>query len=149
MVFSFTDVVVTSKLANVLPAVITTLAGTAAFAGLLLIIVTTTPPAGAGPVRFTIPTDVEPPAIVEGASVTDESITGIAAFNVMVVDLFTAEKLAVMLPAVGNANPQRIDREIYRGKSRRNCYRRGHCRRRICARKNYNGSPKPAPHPSL
>jgi hypothetical protein len=50
MVFRFTDVVVILKLADVDPAIITTLIGTGAFDGLLLIIVATTPPAGAGPV---------------------------------------------------------------------------------------------------
>jgi hypothetical protein len=89
MVFHFTDVVVILKLADVDPAVITTLAGTEAFDGLLLIIVTTTPPAGAGPVRLTVPTEVEPPAMAEGVSVTDERITGVAGFTVIVVDLFT------------------------------------------------------------
>jgi len=108
MVFHFTDVVVILKLADVDPAVITTLAGTEAFDGLLLIIVTTTPPAGAGPVRLTVPTDVEPPAITEGVSVTDERITVIAGFTVMIVDLFTPEKLAVMLPAVGEATASEL-----------------------------------------
>ena len=74
----------------------------------MLIIVTDRPPAGAGPVRLTVPTEDEPPAIMEGVSVTDERITGIAGFTVMVVDLFTPEKLAVMLPAVGEATASEL-----------------------------------------
>jgi hypothetical protein len=89
MVFRFTDAVVILKIADVAPAVTMTLAGTVAFDGLLLKIVITAPPAGAGPVRLTVPTEVEPPAMAEGVSVTDERITGVAGFTVIVVDLFT------------------------------------------------------------
>jgi hypothetical protein len=91
MVFRFTGVVVMLKFEDVDPAVITTLGGTGAFDGLLLEIVITTPPAGAGPVKLTVPTEVEPPAIAEGVSAIDERITGVAGFTVMVVDLFTPE----------------------------------------------------------
>ena len=91
MVFRFTDVVVILKLPDVDPAVTITLAGTGAFDGLLLLMVITTPPAGAGPVRLTVPSEVEPPATAESMSVIDEKIAGVAGFTVMVVDRFGPE----------------------------------------------------------
>lgn len=91
MVFRFTNAVLILKLADVAPAVTMTLAGMVAFDGLLLKIVITAPPAGAGPVRLTVPTEVEPPAIAEGVIVTDESIAGDAGFTVIVVDLLAPE----------------------------------------------------------
>ena len=89
MVFRFTEVVVILKLAVVDPAVTIMLAGTGAFDGLLLLMAITTPPAGAGPVRLTVPCEIEPPATAEGVSVIDESSTGTAGFTTTIVDLFT------------------------------------------------------------
>ena len=53
--------VVTMNVAELLPGGTVTLAGTLATEGLLLDSATTVPPAGAGPLRVTVPVDVPPP----------------------------------------------------------------------------------------
>ena len=69
----------TVKLAELVPAARVSLAGTIALVGLLLESVTAIPPNGAGPLRLTVPVEAEPPTIVEGFSVSDNSAGGFTA----------------------------------------------------------------------
>lgn len=69
----FTRLVVTVKVALVLPLATITLAGTAAINPLLLLSVTLAPPLGATRLRITVPTEVFPPVTLDGFSVSDES----------------------------------------------------------------------------
>jgi hypothetical protein len=64
------------NVAVVEPAEIVTLAGTVATETLLLERFTTAPPAGAGPVRVTVPTEDVPPLRLDGFSVNEESVAG-------------------------------------------------------------------------
>ena len=76
-VVSRTIDVFTVKLALVAPAGTVTLDGTEARPGLLLERETTAPPAGAGPLRVTVPVeDCTPPTTLVGFSVNEESVTG-------------------------------------------------------------------------
>lgn len=74
------------KLAETLPAGIVTVAGTLARVGLLLDNVTTAPPAGAGAVRATVPTETAPPTTEVGLSVKEVKV---AAVSVITVDVVT------------------------------------------------------------
>src|SRR2546427_648497 len=64
--------VVTMNVAELLPGATVTLAGTLATEGLLLDNATTVPPAGAGPLRVTVPVEELPALTVEGESVNDD-----------------------------------------------------------------------------
>jgi hypothetical protein len=70
-VFEPTTLVVTVKVAVVALPATATLAGTCAAEVLLLDKVTTAPPAGAGPVKVTVPVEVAPPGKVVGFTVTE------------------------------------------------------------------------------
>ena len=74
-VSTLTTLVVTVNVAVVAPAATVTLAGTVA-ARLLLDKVTTAPPAGAGPLRVTVPVDGLPPITLVGFTVTEDIVTG-------------------------------------------------------------------------
>jgi hypothetical protein len=71
-----TPAVVTGKDALVAPAATVTLAGTVAAPVLLLESATEEPPAGAAPLRVTIPVEVPPPTTVAGLSVTEARLGG-------------------------------------------------------------------------
>jgi hypothetical protein len=74
-----TAVVVTLNVADVAPAATVTVEETAA-AESLLESPTTDPPAGAGPVRETVPVELLPPTTLVGETLTDESeMAGITA----------------------------------------------------------------------
>jgi|SRR5271165_3185010 len=73
-VFVATGLVVTLKVAVVIPAVTVTVAGTCAAAALLLDRVTTAPPAGAGPFKVTVPVEVLPPKTDAGLMLTEETV---------------------------------------------------------------------------
>ena len=66
-------------------AAIPTLAGTLATEGLLLDSATTVPPAGAGPLRVTVPVEELPVFTVEGESVNDDSTGGLMVTVVVLV----------------------------------------------------------------
>lgn len=70
-VAELTPVVDTVKLAVLVFSATVTLTGTVATAVLLLLSVTTTPPAGAGPLSVTVPTDGFPPLTVLGFRLTE------------------------------------------------------------------------------
>ena len=76
------------KVAELAPGAMLTLAGTVATV-LLAVSATIAPLAGAGLVRVTVPTEVEPPTTLNGFRVSDESTAGAAAFTVRVADLLT------------------------------------------------------------
>jgi Na+-transporting methylmalonyl-CoA/oxaloacetate decarboxylase gamma subunit len=76
------------KVAELAPGAMLTLAGTVATV-LLVVSATIAPLAGAGLVRVTVPTEVEPPTTLDGFSVSDESTAGAAAVTVRVADLLT------------------------------------------------------------
>ena len=69
--------VLTTNVAELLPGGTVTLAGTLATEGLLLDSTTTVPPAGAGPLRVTVPVEELPAVTVEGESVNDDSTDGL------------------------------------------------------------------------
>src|SRR5437870_3512477 len=68
--------VVTMNVAELPPAAIVTLAGTLATEGLLLDSATTIPPAGARPLRVTVPVEELPASTAEGESVNDDGTGG-------------------------------------------------------------------------
>ena len=76
------------KVAELAPGAMLTLAGSIATV-LLVVSATIAPLAGAGLVRVTVPTEVEPPTTLDGFSVRDESTAGAAAFTVRFADLLT------------------------------------------------------------
>jgi hypothetical protein len=67
-----TELVVTEKVAVVAPAETVTLEGTCAAAVLLLDRVTVAPPAGAAPLKVTVPVAELPPFTVAGLTATDD-----------------------------------------------------------------------------
>ena len=69
--FAVTEFVVTVKVALVFPLDTTTVAGICATPALLVESVTVAPPAGAWPLRVTVPVAPEPPTTVDGFTVTD------------------------------------------------------------------------------
>jgi len=69
------DLVVTVNVAVVLPAGIAILAGTLVTRVLLVFSETATPPAGAGPLKVTVPVAGVPPATVVGLTERDDSVT--------------------------------------------------------------------------
>jgi len=73
-----TGLVLTVKVALVTPAGTVTPEGTLAAAGLLLESRTWAPPAGAGPLRVTVPVeDCAPPTTLVGFSVSEETVGGV------------------------------------------------------------------------
>lgn len=77
MVVEATAVVVTKKVAVVLPAFTMTFVGTVAYI-LLLAKPTVRPPVGAGTLKVTVPVDPPPPVTLEGLSDTDDNVaTGV------------------------------------------------------------------------
>ena len=86
-----TALVVTVKVALVAPAgTVTPLDGTLAAAMLLLESVTWAPPAGAGPLRVTVPVeDCKPPTTLVGFSVSDERGGGVEGVTVSAAVLLT------------------------------------------------------------
>jgi hypothetical protein len=74
--FELTFVVLTTKVIEVFPAGIVTVAGTVAPLSLLAR-VTTKPPVGAAAEIFTVPVEVLPPVTVVGLSVSDASAGGL------------------------------------------------------------------------
>ena len=79
--------VVTMNVAELLPGATVTLAGTLATEGLLLDSATTVPPAGAGPLRVTVPVEELPAFTVEGESVNDDGTGGLMVTAVVLVML--------------------------------------------------------------
>ena len=73
------------NVAELLPGGTVTLAGTLATEGLLLDSATTVPPAGAGPLRATVPVEELPAFTVEGESVNDDSTGGLMVAVVVLV----------------------------------------------------------------
>ena len=69
--------VATVKVAELPPAGTVTLAGTLATEDLLLDSATTVPPAGAGPLRVTVPVEEVPASTAEGESVNEDSTGGL------------------------------------------------------------------------
>ena len=86
-----TALAVTVKVALVAPAgTVTPLDGTLAAAMLLLESVTWAPPAGAGPLRVTVPVeDCKPPTTLVGFSVSDERGGGVEGVTVSAAVLLT------------------------------------------------------------
>jgi hypothetical protein len=68
-----TALVLAVNVALAAPAPTVTLAGTVA-AGALLERLTMAPPLGAGPLRVTVPVEVEPPLTLVGLSITEDSV---------------------------------------------------------------------------
>jgi hypothetical protein len=77
--------VVTMNVAELLSGGTVTLAGTLATEGLLLDSTTTVPPAGAGPLRVTVPVEELPALTVEGESVNDDGTGGLMVTVVVLV----------------------------------------------------------------
>src|SRR5436309_4595794 len=71
-----TGVVLTVKVALVLPAGTVTLAGTVAAPVLLLDKLTTAPPLGAGALSVTVPVEELPPVTLDGLTLSEESVGG-------------------------------------------------------------------------
>jgi len=91
-----TAVVLTVKLAPLLPAATVTVAGTVA-AALLLDKLTTTPPVPALPLRLTVPLEVAPPATVVGLRLNCDNAGGV---SVSVAVCETAPSVALMVAEV-------------------------------------------------
>jgi hypothetical protein len=77
--------VLTMNVVELLPCGTVTLAGTLATVGLLLDSTTTLPPAGAEPLRVTVPVEGLPAFTVEGESVNDDSTGGLMVTVVVLV----------------------------------------------------------------
>jgi len=69
--------VFTVKVAVVAPAGTITLEGAVATPVLLLVSMICAPPAGAGPLRVTVPVEESPPITAEGLSVSEERVAGV------------------------------------------------------------------------
>jgi hypothetical protein len=80
-----TAVLVTVNVALVLPAVTVTVEGTVAADVLLLVSVTAVPPVGAGPLKVTVPWEVEPPVTLAGLSVRALTAGGVTVRVVVLV----------------------------------------------------------------
>jgi hypothetical protein len=87
VVLTVTEEVETEKLAEVVPAEITTFAGVTATAELLLPSVTVTPALGAGPVKVTVPVELFPPVTLVGDKTNADTVgaktVSVAVFPVM------------------------------------------------------------------
>src|SRR5438309_843211 len=66
-----------------------TLAGTVAAAVLLLVSVTTIPPAGAGPLRVTVPVEVLPPVTLAGLRLRVDRVGAVVGLTVSMADCVT------------------------------------------------------------
>jgi hypothetical protein len=86
------------------PAGTSTLGGGFAIDAFELARVMETPPAGAGPVRFTVPVPLTPPLTVDGLSVTDERAGGftvtVAVFTIPAAEAVIVTEVDVATPAV-------------------------------------------------
>ena len=94
--------VFTVNIALVNPAGTVTLDGTVASEGLLLESATVTPPAGAGPLRVTVPVEEPPPVVLDGFSASEERTAG----STVIVAVWaappnTAETVDVVAAATG------------------------------------------------
>ena len=100
-----TALVLTVKVALVAPAATVTLEGTRATVVLLLERATCAPPAGAGPLRVTVPAEEFPPVTVVGFRESEESVDGGGDAGVMVseADLVAPLKVAEIVTAVDAA----------------------------------------------
>ena len=97
-----TAVVLTVKLALVAPAATVTLLPTCAV-GLLLVSVTTTPPAGARPLKVTVPVEELPPTTVVGFRDRADRVGGLmVSCAVRAVPLKLPEMVATVLLATGS-----------------------------------------------
>ena len=100
-VYAATGVVATAKVVVVAPAGIVTLAGIDA-AGLLLARLTTTPPAGAGPLRATVASELLPPITAGGLSVTALGLTTLRlSLAVQVMPLKVADSVTCVKALTG------------------------------------------------
>ena len=79
-----TELVVTANVVDMLPVGTVTLAGTAAADVLLLERVTATPPAGAAPLRVTVPVEGLPPVTLVGFRETEDRVTAGVTVNAAV-----------------------------------------------------------------
>ena len=94
--------VFTVNVALVNPGDTVTLDGTVATEVLLLESATATPPAGAGPLRVTVPVDDVPPVALDGFNVSEVRTGGSTVIEaVCVTPLKTAEMIAVVADATG------------------------------------------------
>ncbi len=105
MVEAVTALVLTVKVALVAPAATVTLAGTLAAVVLLLESVTVAPPAGAAPLKVTVPVEEFPPVTLVGFSESEERVGGGggAAVTVSEADLLAPLNVAEMETVVDTA----------------------------------------------
>ena len=100
--FAATGVVVTVNVALVAPAATVTFAGTCAAAVLLLVSATAAPPAGAAPLKVTVPVEEIPPVTLDGLKLRPEGIGALTVrFADFVVPLSSPEMLTVALAVTG------------------------------------------------
>jgi len=79
-----TELVVTANVVDVLPVGTVALAGTPAADVSLLERVTVTPPAGAAPLRVTVPVEGFPPVTLDGFRETEDRVTAGVTVNAVV-----------------------------------------------------------------
>src|SRR5438093_13201911 len=96
-----TGVVLTVKVALVLPAGTVTLAGTVAAPVLLLDKLTTAPPLGAGALSVTVPVEELPPVTLDGLRLSDESVGGAGVTVAEGVGVVASEEAAMVAELVG------------------------------------------------